>query len=315
MWNKGNKIHKDLIKDKDFILIRFDCSLCLGRNDVELYGFFAEYFIRRPKYNWTTNLGCPNCDKSCYHDINIYYKENYLNLDITAERVNHEWQTEINQESIYFSIDEKDNTHAMDIPFELDAIESIIGNDSYANYIFSIKKLREILRVKNIVNEDVLLKIIYSNIITNLETYLFDLAINLINSDVHSLRSVVENYGVFEKSKIEKRDIFNEYESIKNSVISELQQKSFHNLKTVIPLFKNGFSINFSHKINDLPKAIEIRHDIVHRNGRDFNGKAHKISLDDIKSLMSKTDELVDFVNQEFEKKNIKIIPFKNDYT
>ena len=36
-------------------------------------------------------------------------------------------------------------------------------------------------------------------------------------------------------------------------------------------------------RISGFPKAIEIRHDIVHRNGKDFNGKKHIISIDDVK--------------------------------
>lgn len=310
MWTKGNYIPKDSIKDKDFILIRYDCSLCSERNEVELYGFFAEYFIRRPEYIWSTNIECPHCEAACYHDINIFYKKNHLILDVQAESVhaNADWQTEINQESVYFSLIEMDNTHAIEIPFELDAIAHIIGNDSYSNYISSITELREILRIPHVNQEEVLLRIIYSNLITNFETYLFDLIINLINSDNNALRSVVEKYGIFEKAKIEKTNIFSEFESLKSSVIAELQKKSFHNLSTVVPLFKNGLSIDFSNKISGLQRAIEIRHDIVHRNGRDFNGILHQIKLSDVISLMLKTDKVVDFVNREFEKRNITIL-------
>ncbi len=217
------------------------------------------------------------------------------------------YQTNIDKNTIHYSFDPEDSRFAMDIPFELDVIESIIGNDSYSNYIYSINELREILKVKQVTRESILLKIIYSNIITNLETYLFDLAINLVNSDKNSLRKVVENYGLFNNTKVAKNDIFTEYEAIKDSVISELQKKSFHNLSTVVPLFKKGFNIDFSKKINGLYRAVEIRHDIVHRNGMDFKGNTHNISTSDIKTLILKTNELVDYVNREFEKLEIKI--------
>lgn len=314
MWTKGNKIHKDIIRDKDFILVKFKCGLCSGHNEYELVGFYADYFIRRPDYVWKTNVECPNCEASQYHDIKVHFKDEHLILDIQCERVSPEWQTEVNQDSVHYSFDQADNVHSWDIPFELDATESIIGNDSYSNYIYSITELREILRVKEITREPVLLKMIYSNIITLFETYLSDLVINIVNSDQDSLRKIVEDYGIFDKEKIEKGEIFKLFGGIKGSVIGELQKISFHNLGDVIPLYKRGLSIDFSGKISGLPEAIEVRHDIVHRNGRDFQGNAHTITIHMINTLMSITGDIVGFVNEEFEKKGIKILKEKKEW-
>lgn len=308
MWAQGNKIHKDLVKNKDFILIKFKCGLCSGNNKFYLYGFYSEYFIRRPSYVWTTNTECPNCDGTNYHEIKVYYENDHIVLDVQNGRVDPAWQPEVNQSSVHYSFEENDIGDSSDIPFELDTVESILGNDSYANYIYSITDLREILRINEISREEVLLKVVYSNIVTIFETYLFDLAVNIVNSDQESLRKIVEEYGIFGNEKIKKRAIFSVFGSIKDSVINELQKISFHNLGIVIPLYKRGLSIDFSHKISGLPEAIEIRHDIVHRNGRDFKGNSRKSTLNMINSLMSITDEVVDFINQEFEKQGIKIL-------
>lgn len=167
---------------------------------------------------------CPVCEAFQYHDIKVYFKDEHLIIDIQCERVSPEWQTEVNQDSVHYSFDQADNVHSWDIPFELDTTESIIGNDSYSNYIYSITELREILRVKEISREPVLLKTIYSNIITIFETYLSDLVINIVNSDQDSLRKIVEDYGIFGKEKIEKGEIFNVFGGIKGSVIGELQK-------------------------------------------------------------------------------------------
>ncbi len=283
MWVKGNKIKIDKINNNGFLLIRFNCGLCNGKNEILFYSLIPDFFIRRPHYIWSTNIGCTCCEKSNYHDIKIFYEDGFLIFDFENERNHQYFYNNVDKTSISYSLDKEDqNKYMMEIPLDFDAIESIIGNDSFLTFTSSIKEIQELLSKPEIRDENLVLKIIFSNVVTIFETYLSDLIINIINSDRNSLRKIVEDYGIFQKERIEKTNIFNVYETIKDSVISELQKISYHNLRVVIPLYKKTLSIDFADKITGLPEAIEIRHDIVHRNGKDFFGNMHEITLEKI---------------------------------
>lgn len=310
MWIKGNTISSDLIKETDFILIKFNCGLCSVSNEIELYDFYFDFFKRRPEYIWETNLKCPNCDGANYHDLKIYINDVNLIIDVKNERLRSEFQTEINQESVFYSlVYPKDRNNLIEIPLEFDIIESIVGNNSYLNYTTAIHEIQELLKKNEINSESTLLKIMYSSIISIFETYLFDLFINIVNSNPKILRRVVENYKIFKREKIDKSNIFIELDEVKNAVIRELQKINYHNISVVVPLYKKSLSIDFSQQVSGLSKMIEVRHDIVHRNGEDFNGKKHNIKIQQINLLIEKTNEIVNYINIEYENKNIQILP------
>ena len=45
--------------------------------------------------------------------------------------------------------------------------------------------------------------------------------------------------------------------------------------------------------IKELCKAVLIRHDIVHRNGKDKEGKEHLITKEDVEQLYAQVNEFI----------------------
>lgn len=303
MWKQGNEISMAELQDIDTIFFRFNCGLCGAPNILEFYEFYSDFFLRRPEYKWKDNLECSTCEGANYHDIQLYYQNGFLHLEVENERTDY-MQTEVNPSSIFYNIDRDDiHENTIEIPLEFDFIESIIGNDFYGNYKKSISEIIALIEKSVIAQESTLLKILYSNVISIFETFLSDLIINAVNSHREVLERIVADYQIFGKEKIEKSNIFKEYFSIKENVNDELKKIIFHNLKVVIPLFKQTLEIDFSSKINGLHEAIIIRHDIVHRNGKDFNNMYHMITVDQLSELKKMTSEIVDFVNEEYNLK------------
>lgn len=308
MWTRGSKIPLKEITDELFI-IKFNCGLCHGENSMEFFGLFPGFFDRRPKYVWKTVEACPQCDKSNYHQVTIFRDDQNLSVDIRSEGIEINEDTDVDTGTIYYSTDTGDKPRfCFEIPLELDLIDNIIGNDSYLNYIDSVSEIKSLLhRRREVLSEKILLKIIYSNIFSAFETYLFDLIINTIHKDDKYLRRAVEDYDIFAKEKIEKKEIFKTQDTLKNDVLKELQKIVYHNLNIVIPLFKKVLLIDFSSRIKNLPEAIQIRHDIVHRNGKDINGNIHDITVDKINSLIKTVDEIVEHINNQCE--TLGIVP------
>lgn len=79
-----------------------------------------------------------------------------------------------------------------------------------------------------------------------------------------------------------------------------LNNRVYHNFKFVIPLLKKGFDLDITSKIGTLTKYIELRHDIVHRNGRNKDNVTNQISIADIENLMNETEILVNYMEKQF---------------
>ncbi|HAT3921003.1 TPA: hypothetical protein I9Y23_004721, partial [Kluyvera ascorbata] len=80
----------------------------------------------------------------------------------------------------------------------------------------------------------------------------------------------------------------------------DLQSLSFHHIPTVKQLYDNCLLIRFpEHLLSGIAQAVQIRHDIVHRNGRDVKGIHHEISIEHLLKLSVQMNDFLNFIDQQ----------------
>lgn len=154
--------------------------------------------------------------------------------------------------------------------------------------------------------------LLYSNIITSLETYLADIFISTILLNRLYLRKFVETYPKFKGNenghKFILSEIYNKYDKIEEIVTEEILGIIYHNLQTIKPMFKDTFAVDFPKDMSNIFYAIQIRHDIVHRNGKtkiDKKTKAfteHTIGREKIEKLILDTSEFIAEIDNQMMK-------------
>lgn len=159
---------------------------------------------------------------------------------------------------------------------------------------------------------------LYASVITAMETYLSDVFINAVITNQAYLRKFVETYPKFKKSdngtsdnvmKFPLSKIFEYYDDINETVIKEILAIIYHNLRTVSPMFKDTFDVKFPGNLGAIYKAILIRHDIVHRNGRTKIdektkiAKVHKIEKKDVLDLIEKVKDFISTIDNQMKKR------------
>ena len=90
--------------------------------------------------------------------------------------------------------------------------------------------------------------------------------------------------------------------SIEIKVRKYLADFIWHNLAVVGKMYKDTLSIKFPDNMGAVYKAIVIRHDIVHRNGKDKSGKEEIICQQDIINLIVEVEELVQHIDSSINK-------------
>lgn len=149
-----------------------------------------------------------------------------------------------------------------------------LGEEHTAYFTVFRESLVQIQQLANLdVTNPVLMRLLYANIITAVETYLSDTAKRQILARPALLRRFVENHKDFSDKKVHYRDLFRCMDDVRKEVTDRLDAIVFHNVSTAEQLYKDVFQINFSgpEKVV-LGRAVAIRHDIVHRNGKDKAG-------------------------------------------
>jgi len=113
------------------------------------------------------------------------------------------------------------------------------------------------------------------------------------------IRRIVENDAKFRNSKIPISDLFKKYDAIRDEVTEYLENLTYHKMRKVRGLYKSILCINFPNDLSTLGAAIEIRHDIVHRNGKNKQGKHHDLNLTSVTDLLKAIKAFVDIVDPQ----------------
>lgn len=177
----------------------------------------------------------------------------------------------------------KPNTRFFDVLSEsLDEVESLINDNSQSES-----------------NKNLLSKLLYANIISAFETYLSDTFVYTVVSFPPLIRRIIESDPEFTKRKIILSDLFRRYDGIRDEVSEYLEGLIYHNLSKVNKLYKSVLCVDFPKDLTSILKAINIRHDIVHRNGRTKSGEEHNLTVEMVIDLISSIRMFVENIDSQ----------------
>jgi len=183
---------------------------------------------------------------------------------------------------------------------DFEDIEQVQEGKTYFYKIFE-NSLIELQDIKLDESTPVLQRMIFSSVITAMETYLSDtLKKNVLNRDAIKKRFVKNSDHLKNSGKIFLNDIFDELSKIDEKIIGEIDKISFHNVGTVINLYRNVLLCSFpKDKVAQLTKSVEIRHDIVHRNGKTTEGSIIHIAKEDVENLITLVSGVVSHIDKQ----------------
>lgn len=200
------------------------------------------------------------------------------------------------------------------VSYRLDNIANFIEtiNDkhtSYEVYTYSINQIENLLKLDIEESElkEYFYRMIYANVIASMEAYLSKTIILIVLNNNDMFWKFVNKFD-WNKEKVCIEDIKNTYDNMNIKVQTKLAEVIYHNLPKVKAMYKNILAVHILEDNDEmvfLSKAVNIRHDIVHRNGRKNNdGKKedfHIISLKMIKNLIIHVNKLVENVEVQIK--------------
>ncbi|HHG3600831.1 TPA: hypothetical protein ACPVZ0_002137 [Vibrio parahaemolyticus] len=164
----------------------------------------------------------------------------------------------------------------------------------------AVNQLREMLDIKaTAAHQQILLKMVYVNVITSLEAFLSDFFITKLESDEFYLRRFVESNPEFKEKKFSLSEIFKNYEVLGENVKEYLVELLWHNLPKLKPMFKSTFEIEFPSSIGLLVKATHKRHDLVHRAGKTKDGELLDITVIEASTLIDEALAFAKHINDQ----------------
>ena len=226
---------------------------------------------------------------------------------ICAKNPQHEWQAQVKNRTVLVSgcpyCDDENNI--IRLSEHLYALNNKDINQ-YHILLNNLHSLQKILSIK-ILNKRLLqpfYRMIYSAIITSIETYLSDVFIQNIFNDNECLEKFVTTNPDFKEKKYNFSEAINIYANIEKSLKEYLFDILWHNLPKVGKMYKQAFNVDFPSDYKSILIAINDRHDFVHRCGKTKEGTIKNIAKDQIINLINDSKVFIKHINDQFEKKN-----------
>ena len=180
-------------------------------------------------------------------------------------------------------------------------LEDVLQEDSRASFAEGISELNEL--IKECGSSQIVRKLAFANVITVLETYLYGRFCQSVLGNSNMLRRFVENCTEFggsgrNKVKVPLSDVLRVAEEIETRVKESLTTISWHNLPRVRNMYKETLEVDIG-DCGEILKAVEKRHDLVHRNGRNTDGEPSAVTAPDIAALIAHVEAVVDTVENQ----------------
>lgn len=142
-------------------------------------------------------------------------------------------------------------------------------------------------------------RMIYSNVVTSMEAYLSDTMKRHVLNRQAIKRRFVKYYSFFDKN-IKENKVFEFIDSLDREINKQIDKISFHNMDTVVGLYKNVLLCEFpKDKLTELTNSIDIRHDVVHRNGKSTDGLMVIVSQDDVENLIRLIHKIIEHIDKQ----------------
>lgn len=169
-----------------------------------------------------------------------------------------------------------------------------------------LKAIDEVTSLVHQINKNeqnkTLFRMIHTQIITTLETYLTDAFIGTVLQDENLMRKYLETDPVFKKYKFTLDELYSKQEQIKGIITERLQDVNYHNIRKVKPMYKDTLGIEFGDDLEDIFKAISVRHDCVHRNGKTKDGNELTVDKDSLLELIVNAHYFVENIENQIQK-------------
>jgi hypothetical protein len=286
---------------------------CLSQNNIQPWFYPMESVLQHIE-NLPDNLFNFNIQEgSIFQEVSIYKRLKYWEQFLVDEIVPNLYTESLGAFSFMTRTGTwQDSWKANDVNTEdldIDQLEAILSNtnfhETFLNEINSLKSLNRL----NIVDQNahkILKRQIYVSVVTCLETYLSDAFINITLSNEIYIKSFFSTFKDFKDQKFTLNEIFTYIGKSEEIARTAMLEIIYHNLPKVSHIYKETLDINFP-AINQLQKDISIRHDLVHRNGKNKKGDQVLVSKEIIEEFISRVESFVDEIDKQLKDKNISI--------
>lgn len=180
--------------------------------------------------------------------------------------------------------------------------------DPYNIFIDSLQLTEDLLNEHGGGGSHLVNRMVFAHRISALEAYLADTVINAVTTDKAALGALLGSNRLLAGEKHALAEIYMRPDFVRTRVLTYLREIQWHRLDVAREMYRPLFDLDLYEVLGEekkalLFRAVEYRHDCVHRNGYDANKKRLEVFTKEyiaevgeaIKALVQRIQAQVDF--------------------
>jgi hypothetical protein len=140
-------------------------------------------------------------------------------------------------------------------------------------------------------------RMLYASGITAMEIYLSDAFIHNVLGDDALTTRLLKSAPELKDRKFTLAELFEWKERTREHVSEYLLDIVWHNLAKVRYLYESVLGVQFPEGSDDVHRAVAVRHDLVHRNGKTKSGLKHRLTNAEIAAVFSAVERFVNAID------------------
>jgi hypothetical protein len=146
-----------------------------------------------------------------------------------------------------------------------------------------------------------LYKMICAHTVTLLESFLADRIKSLIVSDPYYLEQALINIENLKKKDISPYDVWKHPQGVQGIVLERLSTILYHNIPQVIKIVEAITGDRPQFDLSGAIRVVNLRHDIVHRNGKTMDGQELSINFELAEDAINQVETFLSAVHAHLE--------------
>lgn len=169
----------------------------------------------------------------------------------------------------------------------------------YASFHNTIQEIEKILssHIDPIV-ADTMHKMAHVHAVTALETYLGDTLKQLMIGQEQYFLNAAQNIKDINERRLKPYEVLANKDFVEQMVFKHISDHLYHDPVKAMRLYKDCLDFKCTHSLGTIIKAATLRHDIVHRNGKDKDGSNVIPNFTEVKSAISEIKDFVHYLDK-----------------
>lgn len=242
---------------------------------------------------------CPFCEESYLIEVNN--RGGLILVTVNGKLLDDGATSSLYEHSINYESEQEKEWRE-----EYEWYASITHQSIYQYFSLSIESIKNMLSVKfeDRINSEVFNRMLLVQCIASMEAYLSDTLISRVLTDSMQLERLFSIDKDLKQERISALEFLRDKDLPKKIAKKHLSDLIYHNLPKIQFLYKNILSIEFDFggekNKEQIFKAIQERHDIVHRNGKTKEGgDLRLIDKDHVASIVENINKFISKIEND----------------